>query len=170
MRNFFVVIAILCTVGISATYAQRMQESNSLLNLGPGFFRGIGFNSSFDYGLIDHWGPGLFTVGGFVGFSQFTRGTGLYAVNNSRFAISPRATYRLPVDDSIEVYGTLMLGIMISSESYTDVWGNKNRDTNPGEFFGTTAGIRYSFTSSISAFSEIGISITYIAVGLSISL
>ena len=164
MKKFFVVIAILCTIGISATHAQRMQEGNSLLNLGPGFFRGLGFSSSFDYGLVDHWGPGLFTVGGFVGFNQFTTGEGIFAVKTSRFAISPRATYRLPVDDSFEVYGTLMLGTMITSTNIS------NDKTHFGEFFGTTVGIRYSFTSSISAFSEIGFSTTYIVVGLSISL
>ena len=165
MKRLFIVFAVVSTLGINAMQAQEMRKGMGLFNAGLGFVPGWGLNASFDYGIIDTWGPGIFTVGGYVGFANW-RGiyVGQYrkeAIN--AFAFAPRATYRYAINNQFEVFGAAMMGAI--HHSYSDDYKNKNRP-----FYTTTLGCRYTFTGNISIFAEMGFNeISYLNGGLCFS-
>ena len=162
MKKFFVVLMIVCTAGSSTLYAQEMKKRMSLGNIGVGFVPGIGLNASYDYGLVDTWGPGIFTIGGFAGFHHCGGSSGLGNYRETAFAFAPRATYRYAINEAFEVYATAMLGGILYSYS-------KHLNNKSDIFFGTTAGCRYTFSQNLSLFGEIGYNISFLNGGLSIS-
>ena len=159
MKRFFIVVAVVCTVNMSSVSAQEMQTGMGLLNVGLGLVDGVGLNASYDHGIAQ-WGPGVFTIGGIVGLQTWGVGNGSYRANT--FVFSSRATYRYPINSEFEVYATAMLGVQKYSYS-------NNTKGNFTEFFGTTAGIRYSFSSNIAVFAEAGYNLAYLNGGLSFS-
>ncbi|MDR1172151.1 MAG: porin family protein [Bacteroidales bacterium] len=165
MKRFFIVLAVVCTIGIGVSHAQEMKTGMSLFNVGLGLVPGIGINASYDYGLIDKWGPGIFTIGGYAGYENWGKtlsGSGDYRVN--AFAFAPRATYRYAINSSFEVYATAMLGAIVYSYSKNYV------NNTSGVLFGTTAGCRYSFGKNIAVFAEVGYNeMSYLNGGLSFS-
>ena len=162
MKRFFIALMAVCTIGISASHAQEMKKGTSLFNVGLGFFPGVGVNVSYDYGLVNNWGPGIFTVGGYVGFANWGKtytGNLDYRVNS--FAFSPRATYRYSINKSFEVYGAAMLGAVVYS--YSKYVNNESK-----VFVATTAGCRYSFSRNMAVFAEVGYNeLSYVNGGLS---
>ena len=155
MKRFFIIVAVLCAVWGNSLYAQEMKKGMSLFNVGLGFVPGVGINASFDFGLVDDWGPGIFTVGGYAGFGTRERTHGNVGFRENTFAFAPRATYRYAIDRSFEVYGTAMLGALIQSYSKTLPNGSNGKS---GLFFGSAAGCRYTFTGNFSVFAEVGYS------------
>ena len=164
MKRFFIVLAIVSTMSVNAMYAQEMQKGMSLVNVGLGFVPGWGLNASYDYGIVDTWGPGIFTVGGYIGFGSWGKKyTGHANYRDNAFAFAPRATYRYAINKSFEVYGTAMLGVVV--HSYSNYYNNENN-----AYFATTVGCRYTFSGNISVFSEIGFNeISFLNGGLCFS-
>jgi hypothetical protein len=164
MKKFIISLAVICAMNVSVSQAQEMSKGTSLFNVGLGLVPGWGLNVSYDYGLVDTWGPGIFTIGGYVGYGSWGKTYGIigdYRVNS--FSFAPRATYRYAINPSFEVYGTVMLGAVVYSYS-------KYLDNSNGVFFSTTAGCRYTFGSNISVFAETGYHvISYLNGGLSFS-
>jgi hypothetical protein len=166
MKRFFIVLAISCTVCSGIAQAQEMEKGKSLLNAGLGFIPGWGLNVSYDYGLVDKWGPGIFTIGAYAGFENW--GKTYHILLNSEsyranaFAFAPRATYRYAVNSSFEVYGAAMLGAVIYS--YSEYLANESKP-----LVGITAGCRYSFASNLSVFAAVGYGISYLNGGVSFS-
>ena len=166
MKRFFLVLTVLSVFIISGVRAQEMIAGDKLLSVGLGFIPGIGINASYDYGLIEDWGPGIFTVGGFVGLQSWgTSQTGLGNYRANIFAFAARATYRYDIDESLEIYGTFMLGPYFVNDSYKTFQNNHS-----GPFFGIGFGGRYHLSGNISAFAEIGYNISALSIGLSIAL
>jgi hypothetical protein len=173
MKKLLVILMIV-GMGTAASQAQRiMEKGSSLVNLGVGFVPGWGVSVSYDYGLIDTWGPGIFTVGGYIGRVGQTKHYDLLGVTVSDYSLSkwffsPRASYRYAINGNFEVFGALMLGGCYQSFD-TDYFEN---EFSP--FLGLTAGCRYSFTDHIAVFAETtlsvaGYSITCLNGGISFS-
>lgn len=165
-KRVLIVLAVI-TIGCSWSHAQVMRKGMNLAGVGLGVVPGIGVNASYDYGLVDDWGPGIFTIGGYVGFGTWGRAYHIandhsnYRVN--AFAFAPRATYRYAIEPPFEIYGTFLLGAVI--KSYSDYFPNDSR-----AFVGITIGGRYSFKSNASLFAEIGFNeISFLSTGLSFS-
>jgi len=151
MKRLFIVLVVVSIVGIHVTHAQEIQKGTSLFNAGLGFVPGWGLNASYDYGIVDTWGPGIFTVGGYVGFGNWNKmypgQKNTYGVK--AFAFSPRATYRYAITSTFEVFGAAMLGAIYRSNS-----NDFRNETNV--FLATTVGCRYTFAGNISVFAETG--------------
>ena len=156
MKRFFLILAVLYAIITGNALSQEMQKGSSVLNLGLGFVEGglldigelgVGMNVAYDYGLIDTWGPGIFTIGGFVGFS--TRSP--HNIRYTNWGITPRATYRYPISSSFEVYGTAMVGLYLVTNSLDLV------DTKYRHLVASTVGLRHWFGSNISIFTELGV-------------
>ena len=164
MKKVLMILFVACTIGVSLGSAQKMTKGTSLVNVGLGVVPGVGVNVSYDYGLVDTWGPGIFTIGGFIGYqnwgdSYYYRNVGSdYRVNE--FAFAPRATYRYAINNSFEVYGAVAMGFRI--ESYS-----KYLDNETDFYMSTTAGCRYTFTKNISVFAEVGWNLAYLNGGIS---
>jgi hypothetical protein len=166
MKKFFVVLAVLFVVGSGCLHAQHIKKDMNLVNVGLGMLPGIGLNVSFDHGLIDTWGAGIFTVGGYVGFGSWSEAYHIPGYKNYRvstFAFAPRATYRYAIDPLFEIYGVAMLGVSV--RTYSEYKGNANSG-----FFAVNAGGRYLFSTNASLFAEFGFNeISFLNVGLCLS-
>ena len=167
MKKILIVLAVICTIGFNESHAQEMKKGMSLFNVGLGLVPGFGLNVSYDYGLIDAWGPGIFTIGCYAGFSNWGKTYPAkphhvdYSVN--AFAFAPRATYRYAINKVFEVYGTAYIGAM--TEFHSTYYDNRSVP-----FFAITAGCRYSFGSNIAVFAEIGyLYMSFLNGGLSFS-
>lgn len=162
-KKFFIVSVIIVTIGCSWTHAQVMEKGMSLFNAGLGMVPGIGIHASYDYGLIDHWGPGIFTIGGYAGLGFWNRTHYEHKYSNYRtnaFAFAPRATYRYTIEPPFEIYGSIMLGAVV--KSFSHYYPSESR-----AFLGITAGARYLFKRHYSLFAEIGYNeISFLNVGL----
>ncbi|MDL2290337.1 hypothetical protein LJB95_02920 [Paludibacteraceae bacterium OttesenSCG-928-F17] len=164
MKKLVLFISFILVFGTSVSCAQKMEVGNSLINVGAGFVSGVGLTVTYDYGLIDSWGPGLFTIGGIVGFNTWRES---YSQNNryreTTWAFAPRATYRYSIIPQFEVYGSFMFGVRLNS--YSDYYNNRLR-----VFVGATGGCRYIFNPRLSVFAEVGYMTSIINAGLSISI
>ena len=150
MRRYFIVLASFCVVNISMLQAQEMVKGKSFLNAGMGLFHG-GLNVSYDYGLVDTWGPGVFTIGGYIGFGNWGILPSVHTEKDYRInavAFAPRATYRYSINDLFEIYGVAMLGSVFFS--YTNHY-----KSNSDGLFVISAGGRYTFDSNIALFVEL---------------
>jgi len=160
-------MSIICVTSINVSQAQEMEKGMSLFNVGFGFVPGWGINASYDFGLIDSWGSGIFTIGGYVGYGSWWKRYSIskrrYHIKEIALAFAPRVTYRYSIEPSFEIFGTLMFGAAVFS--YSELFDNMNKS-----YFATTAGCRYSFSSNFAAFVEIGYSETsFMNVGLCFS-
>ena len=143
------------------------------LGVAPGF----GGNIMGDYVLVNEWWKGHFTVGGYIGFSNYKYNKSTVndykvwdAFNNLCFM--PRATYGLNITNEFEVHAGVMTGIVYRSWSGRDSEGNKYKDSDNNEFhydpFAFIAGCRYFFTDHLAANAEFNYSgyMPYLNVGL----
>jgi len=153
MKKIFTVLAIICVATVNVSQAQEMEKGMSLFNAGFGFIPGWGINASYDYGLIDTWGSGVFTIGGYVGYGNWREKYSIsktkYRVNSKVFTFAPRITYRYSIEDRFEIFGTVMFGAAV--HSYSELFDNTYRS-----YFAATVGCRYSFSEHIAIFYEIG--------------
>ncbi len=155
----FMVVLMVCTVGMTMGFAQKMEKGMSLFNIGLGFVPGVGASVSYDYGLVDSWGPGIFTIGGFAGFNNYSFNSD---IRGTDWLIAPRATYRYPINNSFEVYGSAMFSVAFTT--YSEI------KSNTSEFFpAAVAGCRYTFANNLSVFAEVGYNVSILNGGLSIA-
>lgn len=137
------------------------------------FFPAIGV--SYDRMLMPEIGPGYISVGGAVGFKSATY---KYNIGNENFKdrwtnifVGARALYHWDVlnQDKYDVYGGLVLGIRYYNYSYDGL----GLDVSANQIYpwvGGVIGAQYFFTRNIGAYAEIGYSISYLNLGVSIKL
>ena len=178
MKKFIIVAVFFCTISITGAHAQEIVKGSGAINLGLGVTNGIGvtpgfgINFSYDYGVIDNWGDGIFTVGGFAGFNNW--GNTYFHKNKSNkyrntiFAFAPRATYRYVIEEPFEIYGAFMMGVCFVRDKY-DPDNYKNNHFGP--FWGLAAGGRYYLARNAALFAELGFNPSgIINVGMSFTL
>jgi hypothetical protein len=110
------------------------------------------FSISFDHGLRDDWGPGIFGVGAFVSAATYRYSNSYYDSNYraSAFTIAARASYHYQFFDKVDTYGGLIGGIQIRGNNIPN---NSDEGVYPaGSIF---AGIKYYFSNNISVMSEL---------------
>jgi hypothetical protein len=159
MKKLF--FLVLCVGFVSTSHAQSsLSKGSSLVNVGAGFLPGIGGNASYDYGLIDHWGPGLFTVGGYFNAAVHTDKSGSLKYKRTKLFFAPRASYRYSINTKFEIFGSVMIGLLVKE--------------TPSEYqsygaFGLMGGCRYFFTKGFGVFAEGGVNYetTCLNVGVS---
>ncbi|HTX88321.1 MAG TPA: hypothetical protein VMC08_04975 [Bacteroidales bacterium] len=143
---------------------------NPYFNNGYGF--GPGFKVAFE-GALWQVGPGVFTIGGELGFSYFayTYANILdvkYREHWINFMIGARSAYHYGFKvKGLDVYAGIPLGIGFSAyhyDYYDESWWHGYHPVFPyvGIFFGTS----YFFNPVIGINAEIGYSATYAQIGM----
>jgi hypothetical protein len=156
------------------------------------FSVGVGFGSSyiysgysiavppivatFDLGLRDDWGPGVFGVGAYISSSLYTyRSTNpytgqSYGYNYTTFILGGRATYHYTFVDKLDTYGGVILGFRINASSETG--DHSIISSDPDNSFDLVhtpfAGVKYYFTPGFSVYNELslGWGIPYFSLGV----
>ena len=134
---------------------------------------------SVDYGLRDDWGPGVFSIGGFIGGSSSK-----YSYNDllgdkwsykySQFVVAARATYHYQFVDKLDTYGGVMAGIRHLSGKYTgtasSLFGSLGDYTYNHFFTPVFAGAKYYFTPKFSVMAELGWEVAWLNLGVCVKL
>jgi hypothetical protein len=124
---------------------------------------------SYDRGLRDDWGPGIFGVGAFVSVATYKYGWhGYYNYSDFRitsFNIAARATYHYQLVEKLDTYGGAIAGINIQSDN-VDYYESKGASPMGAVF----VGVKYYFKDNLSVMSELyaGSTVAFFNVGLSL--
>lgn len=123
------------------------------------------FSVSFDRGLRDDWGPGIFGVGAFVSVATYKY---TYYVHDdyriTEFNIAGRATYHYQFFDKVDTYGGIIAGINIVRDNIDDDYDGEEGIFPMGSVF---AGIKYYFKDNISVMSELYVyDVAFFNIGL----
>jgi hypothetical protein len=108
---------------------------------------------SFDHGLRDDWGPGIFGIGAFMSVATYKYT--YYTHDDYRitdFNIAGRATYHYQFFDKVDTYGGVIAGLNIRRDNIDSSYDGEEGVYPMGSVF---AGIKYYFNDKISVMSEL---------------
>jgi hypothetical protein len=164
-KLFFLTTVALTIFSISTVRAQKGDifavgdnNLNIMLGVGSWYYDSYyhtslpQFSVSFDHGLRDDWGPGVFGIGGFVSAATYKYDYYSYDEDyrSAEFNIAARATYHYQFFDKVDTYGGVLAGIKIRANNIPN---NSDEGIYPvGSVF---AGIKYYFTDNFSVMSEL---------------
>jgi hypothetical protein len=153
------------TVGYGTPWVFRYGYQTKLLPIGV----------CFDYGITDNLGPGVLSIGGFLGATTYQ--DELYNINldenygrkGTLLAVALRGTYHYQLTDEVDTYGFLHLGAGFES---WNLYGSPPPDdtvdvSSQTRFvFGVGIGAKYYFSEKVCALAEIGFDMAYFKIGV----
>ncbi len=172
-KSIFIFIAVFMT---TLTYAQPFQQGTTAANLGIGLGTALGglgkarpaISASLDHGMWEVGGPGVISLGGYVGNTGYKYTAPGYTAKWNYIVVGARGAYHyngftnMP---KLDTYGGLMLGYNIVSYS---VDGN---DLGMGNSYGSGLGLtaflggRWFFSERVGAYAELGYGVSVLNVG-----
>jgi hypothetical protein len=186
-------VLFIAIISVSTTHAQFFEKGTNVISAGVGlgghfgsFSYGSqtpGFSLQYERGVWDIGGPGVISLGGYVGTKgyKYSGDYGGYHFSQkwNYTIIGLRSAYHYNGinNGKFDVYGGLMLSYNILSYKYSDNFTNNgnyygvNGSTGSyGSTVGLTAyvGGRYLFTDHIGAFAELGYGVSILNLGLAV--
>lgn len=173
-RTIFILLAIAIA---SAVHAQPFQNGTTAANVGIGIGTGLGglgtarpaISVSLDHGLWKVGGPGVISLGGYVGNTGYKYTSAGYTSKWNYIIIGARGAYHyngfedLP---NLDLYGGAMLGYNIVKYSHDgDDAGLYNNNYGSGIGLSGFLGSRWLFNERIGAFAELGYGVSVLNVG-----
>ena len=157
--------------------AQEFNVGTNVINAGIGFggsydvynsaSQSPGFSFTYERGMWDIPGPGVISLGAYLGFKAYKYDYSGYSSKWSYTTIGVRGAYHfngLEVDN-LDLYGGIMFNYNFLSYSTTnyDIYGNYDST------FGVTpfAGARWFFTDNFGVFGELSYGVAYFSAGVS---
>lgn len=173
-KTIFTLAAILIAVAVQA---QQFQNGTTTANAGIGFGTALGglgksrpaISVSVDHGIWDVGGPGVISLGGYIGNTGY-RYTDLgFTAKWNYTIIGVRGAYHyngFTNTPELDLYGGVMLGYNIakySSDSTNDSFANSY-----GSGVGLTGfiGGRWFFTEQVGAYLELGYGVSSLNAGI----
>lgn len=175
MKKTFIYIAMTLFV-TSYAIGQEFNQGTSVINLGfglGGHFDTFGspshkpsISASYEYGMWDVPGPGVVSLGGYLGHKSYKYDAG-DKWNYTMLGVRGAYHYNgLEIDD-LDVYGGAMLSYNILSydNTYTaaGTYGNEMG-------ISVYVGGRYYFTDNFGAFAELGFGVSNLNLGVALRL
>ncbi len=162
------------TFVVQLASAQEFEVGSNVINVGlglGGYYGGYDtstqspvFSASYERGVWDVPGPGVVSLGGYLGYKKFTYDSNF---NNADYSwsytvIGARGAYHYTGFDidNLDVYG----GAMISMRIYN---GDDFNDLNSRPGATAFVGGRWYFTDSIAGFAEAGYGAAFLTLGAS---
>lgn len=176
-KSFIILFSLLFSISYTETKAQAFQKGTTAINAGVGVGTALGgygklrpaISISADHGIWEVGGPGVVSLGGYVGTTGYKYSDSSYNAKWNYIIVGVRGAYHyngfqnLP---DLDLYGGAMLGYNIVK--YTS---DQNED-----FFGKTygsgiglsgfLGTRYHFTEIFGVFAELGYGVSVLSAGL----
>lgn len=188
-KGILALIAFVLLIGtsIQETNAQYFSVGDKVVSAGIGLgstlYTGSGYKVGIppiaitgEYGFKDDIGPGVIGIGGILGYNttKYEYGwTGYsYSWKYTSIIIGARGTYHMELVDELDTYGGIGLYFNSVSSKYT------GDNTYVGNYsavgsklgFSIFAGARYYFKDNLAVFGELGYSIAYLTLGVSMKL
>jgi hypothetical protein len=187
-----IIVVALATVIIPKTSpAQAFHNGDNLLGVGIGFGSSLGgytygsqspaISLQYEHGNWDVGGPGVISLGGYLGYKSFSYDYSPYNGFNysqkwSYTIIGFRSAYHYNgiTNPNWDVYGGLMLSYDILSYSYTSnnhAYDNLYNGSYAGGIgLSLYLGARYFFSPKVCGFAELGYGIAYFNLGVAFKL
>src|SRR5690606_13999484 len=157
--------------------AQPFQKRTTAANVGIGLGTALGglgkarpaSSASIDHGVWDVGGPGVMSLGGYVGNTGYKYTSGNYTYKWNYMVLGARGAYHyngLTTVTNLDVYGGAMLGYnIVKNSSDGDDMAMAN---NYGSGIGLSGclGSRWFFSDNIGAYAELGYGVSVLNVGL----
>lgn len=179
-------LSLICLLALSLSLNTTSLSAQNVFNQGDGIVNigialgGYGYANatslpaigvSYDHGLSNDLGPGFLSAGGIVGFKTASYDYGAdFRSRWTNIFIGARGLYHWDQlqSDKYNVYGGLVLGLRYFTFSDSNDFIPSSNSANL--FLGGVVGGRYMFTPSLGAFAELGYSIGYATIGVSLKL
>jgi len=171
------IFIILTIVIATVVQAQQFQKGTTTANVGIGLGTALGglgkarpaISASLDHGMWDIGGPGVISLGGYVGNTGYKYTSGSYTSKWNYFVVGARGAYHYNGFTSVpklDVYGGAMLGYNIVKYS------SDSEDIEMANSYGNGIGLsgflgsRWFFSNSMGAYAELGYGVSVLNVGL----
>lgn len=174
-RTIFILLAVLISSG---TYAQQFQKGTTAVNAGIGLGTALGglgkarpaISVSLDHGLWDVGGPGVISMGAYIGNTGYKYTDLGYSAKWNYIIAGVRGAYHYNGFTSVpnlDVYGGAMLGYNIVK--YSSDGNDNNLSGNYGSGLGLSGflGGRWFFSEHIGAYAELGYGVSVLNAGVS---
>jgi hypothetical protein len=161
--------------------AQAFENGDNVISVGLGLggtYRGIHYSSTpaisaqYEHGNWDVGGPGVISLGAFLGFKSYRHEELGYSEKWNLTVIGIRSAYHYNGIDAkeLDVYGGLMLSYDIVSYSNTFPSYYNYGGYSSGLGLSIYVGGRYFFTDNVAGFLELGYGISYATIGVAFKL
>jgi hypothetical protein len=161
--------------------AQAFENGDNVISVGLGLggsYRGIHYSSTpaisaqYEHGNWDVGGPGVISLGAFLGFKSYRHEEFGYSEKWNLTVIGIRSAYHYNGIDAeeLDVYGGLMLSYDIVSYSNTFPSHYNYGGYSSGLGLSIYIGGRYYFTDNVAGFLELGYGISYATIGVAFKL
>ncbi|MDP4218497.1 MAG: hypothetical protein Q8927_20040 [Bacteroidota bacterium] len=183
-----VLLLMTATCFAMTMHAQKFQRGTNIVSAGIGLGSAIlnysgaaqtpALSLQYERGIWDMGGPGVVSLGGYVGYKGYSYSGGASSYKFSEkwhyTVVGIRSAYHytgLKVDN-LDVYGGVMLAYNLLSYSYSDNGGGGSFG-NTGTY-GSTVGLslyvggRYYFSDNLAVLAELGYGVAYLNAGIAL--
>ena len=182
MKKLFTTIVTI--IIMQSAFAQgNFQRGDNAINLGIGFGSSLGYtyssqtpgiSASFEHGVWEVGGPGVISLGGYIGYKSFTNKydyfLSYYEEKWSYTIIGFRGAYHFNGinTDKFDVYGGVMLSYNILSYTNNNNSSFYTHDTYGSALGGSLyIGGRYFISPNFALYSELGYGVSILNFGVS---
>lgn len=176
-----VLYAMILLFSSMLVHGQQFQKGTLAANAGVGFGTNLGgygdvrpaISVSADYGIWEIGGPGVISLGGYIGNTGYKYDDSGYSYKWNYNVVGVRGAYHyngLPSSSPLDLYGGVMLGYRIVSfksdfdeDYYSNAYGS-------GMGLSGFIGSRYFFSENFGLFAELGYGVSYLTVGATMKL
>lgn len=173
-KSIFIILAIFIAV---TAQAQPFQKGTTAANVGIGLGTALGglgnarpaISASIDHGVWDVGGPGVISLGGYVGNTGYKYTSGNYTYKWNYIVVGARGAYHyngFTTVPNLDVYGGAMLGYNIVKYSSDGDDMAMANSYGSGMGFSGFLGSRWFFSDNIGAYAELGYGVSVLNVGL----
>lgn len=160
------------------TYAQAFQKGTNVFNAGVGFGTNLGglgnarpaVSISFEHGIWDIGGPGVISLGGYIGNTGYRYKETGYKQTWNYTIVGVRSTYHYNgiENPNLDLYGGLMLCYNIASYKSEGYDGPNNFSGGLG--LSGYIGGRYFFNNKLGIYAELGYGVSTLNAGVAFKL
>lgn len=177
MKNKIILFTLILFANLAS--AQTFQKGSNILNAGIGLGSNLGglgnsrptISVSFEHGKWDVGGPGVISIGGYIGNTGYSYKSAGYTQKWNYTIIGARSAYHYNGFNNVpklDVYGGLMLSYNLVNYSADNYNGGNSYGSGLG--FHAFVGGRWFFSEKIGSFAELGHGISTLNVGVAIKL
>jgi hypothetical protein len=177
---FSIALVIISIFSAVRVHAQAFAAGTNVVSAGLGLgsslasgytygTQGIGLSATYERGIWEA-GPGVISLGAYVGYKSFSYSGPGYDYKWNYTIIGARGAWHftgLNVDN-LDLYG----GLMLSYDNLSTSFNNDNPGYAPGSYASTIelspfVGARYYFANNLGVYGELGFGVSILDIGLS---
>lgn len=177
MKKSIIFLALALLAGTAS--AQSFQKGDNIINAGIGFGTNLGglgnarpaLSASFEHGKWDIGGPGVISIGGYLGNTGYSYKSADYSQKWNYTIIGARSAYHyngfknLP---NLDFYGGLMLSYNIANYSADNYSGVNSYGSALG--LSVYLGGRWFFSEKFGLYAELGHGVSTVNAGVAFKL